>query len=93
MDATKKKAAEKRKAESELRKVANLIGAELKKAALAMEKAALATAASELRKEVEANMLELRKVSAAMAAAMASGADDRTAAVMASDAVDVDLSD
>jgi hypothetical protein len=73
--------------------VANLIGVELKKASSAREKAVLVKATLELMKVADANMSELRKVLEAMAAAMASGADERTAAAKGRNAVDVDLTD
>ncbi len=78
--------------------MANPIGAQLKKAVLAVENAVSAIAMSksatttmELRKVAEANMSELRKVSEAMVAAMASGADDRSTGAKGRDVVDADL--
>ncbi len=78
----------------------NLIGVQLKKAALAMDNAVSAMAKSEsamatleLRKVAEANMSDLRKVSEAMVAVMASGADDRSTGAKGRDAVDVDHTD
>jgi hypothetical protein len=96
--ATKKKAttAEKQK------KVANPIGAQLKKYVLAVDnamsamaklKSALAT--SELRKVVGMNMSEseLGKIAVAMMAWMESGTDDHSTGAKGRDAVDVDLTD
>jgi hypothetical protein len=84
-----------------MKRVANLIGAQMKKYALAYKNTMLATAKlelalamSELRKVAEANMSEfLGKIGAAMQARMDSGADDRSTGAKGSDAVDVDLTD
>jgi hypothetical protein len=94
--ATKKKAttAEKRK------RVANPIGVQLKKYALAyknamsaMAKSESALATLELRKVAEANMSDLGKIGATIQARMDSGADDRSTGAKGSDAVDIDLTD
>jgi hypothetical protein len=80
--------------------VANPIGVQLKKYALAVNNAMLtmaklesALATSELRKVAEANMLELGKIGDAMMARMESGADDHSTGMKGRDAVDINLTD
>ncbi len=82
------------------KRVANPIGAQLKKYASAVDngmlviaKLELALATLELTEVAEANMLELRKIGDAMMAWMESGVDDHSTGAKRRDGVDVDLTD